>query len=166
MIIMGELCIHPDNRPWESLINFYDSKTEKEFRKFTAAIHKHNTCVFAQLNHHGFQSSGAITRKEVWGPSANSDISFGEVSKPMEAEDFQRVTDSFARSVEIARNAGFDGVEIDIGAESLLRQFLSPLTNQRQDEYGGSPENRMRFPVQVLEAVKASAGEDRDQAVC
>ncbi|MGD9160100.1 MAG: FAD-dependent oxidoreductase [Desulfobacteraceae bacterium] len=160
LIVLGELCIHPDNRPWESLINFYDSGVEKEFRKFTDSIHKHDTRVFAQLNHHGFQSSGAITRKEIWGPSANSDISFGEVSKPMEPEDFQVVIDSFARSAEIAKNAGFDGIEIDMGAESLLRQFLSPLTNQRQDEYGGSTENRMRFPIQVLEAVKAAAGQD------
>ena len=160
LIILGELCIHPDNRPWESMINFYDSKSVKDFKKFTDSIHKNDTRVFAQLNHHGFQSSGAITRKEVWGPSANSDISFGEVSKPMEPGDFQVVIDAFSNAAVIAKNSGFDGVEIDMGAESLLRQFLSPLTNQRQDEYGGSIENRMRFPIQILEAVKASVGED------
>ena len=160
LIILGELCIHPDNRPWESLINFHDSSVIKRFRKFTDSIHSFGTPVFAQLNHHGFQSSGAITRKEVWGPSANSDISFGEVSKPMEPEDFQVVIDSFSRSAELARDSGFDGIEIDMGAESLLRQFLSPLTNHRQDEYGGSIENRMRLPLQVLEAVRSSAGED------
>ncbi|MFC1839459.1 FAD-dependent oxidoreductase [Thermodesulfobacteriota bacterium] len=160
LIILGELCIHPDNKPWESLINFYDPKVEKRFRKFTEIIHSHNSIVFAQFNHHGFQSSGAITRKEVWGPSANSDISFGEVSKPMEPEDFQVVIDAFSRSAVIARDAGFDGIEIDVGAESLLRQFLSPLTNHRQDEYGGSIENRMRFPIQVLESIKVSVGDD------
>lgn len=160
LVILGELCIHPDNRPWESMVNFYDSKSIKEFKKFTDSIHKYDTRVFAQLNHHGFQSSGAITRKEVWGPSANSDISFGEVSKPMEPEDFQVVIGAFSNAAGIAKNAGFDGIEIDMGAESLLRQFLSPLTNQRQDEYGGSLENRMRFPIQVLEAVKASTGDD------
>lgn len=160
LIVLGELCIHPDNRPWESLVNFYDDSAIKPFRKLTDAVHSNGALVFAQLNHHGFQSSGAITRKEVWGPSANSDISFGEVSKPMEPEDFQVVTEAFARSAGIARKAGFDGIEIDMGAESLLRQFLSPLTNQRRDEYGGSPENRMRFPLQVLNAVMAAAGED------
>lgn len=160
LIVVGELCIHPDNRPWESMVNFYDPRVEKEFKKLTGSIHNYGTLIFAQLNHHGFQSSGAVTRKEVWGPSANSDISFGEVSKPMEPEDFEVVIDSFSRSATIAKNAGFDGIEIDMGAESLLRQFLSPLTNQRQDEYGGSIENRMRFPLEVLEAVKASVGED------
>lgn len=160
LIIVGELCIHPDNRPWESMINFYDSRAEKQFKKFTELIHNHDSLVFAQLNHHGFQSSGAITRKEVWGPSANSDINFGEVSKPMEQEDFQVVIDAFARSARIARTAGFDGIEIDMGAESLLRQFLSTLTNNRQDEYGGSIENRMRFPLKVLECIKDSVGHD------
>ncbi len=159
-IILGELCIHPDNRPWESLINFYDTTVIKQFKKLTDSIHSHGSIVFAQLNHHGFQSSGAITRKEVWGPSANSDISFGEVSKPMEPEDIRTVIDSFARSAEMARRAGFDGLEIDMGAESLLRQFLSPLTNHRGDEYGGSIENRMRFPLRVLEAARTSAGEN------
>jgi mycofactocin system FadH/OYE family oxidoreductase 2 len=160
LIIVGELCIHPNNRPWESLINFYDSSAEKEIKRLTESIHNHGALVFAQLNHHGFQSSGAITRKEVWGPSASSDISFGEVSKPMEPEDIRVVIDAFSRSARIARNAGFDGIEIDMGAESLLRQFLSPLTNQRQDEYGGGIENRLRFPLQLLGGVKESVGED------
>ncbi len=160
LIILGELCIHPDNRPWESLVNFYDPAVIRQFRKLTDSIHSHDSRIFAQLIHHGFQSSGAITRKEVWGPSANSDISFGEVSKPMEIEDIQEVIGSFANAAVIARDAGFDGVEIDMGAESLIRQFLSPLTNHREDEYGGSLENRMRFATEVLEKVKLKTGED------
>ncbi|NLA75503.1 MAG: FAD-dependent oxidoreductase, partial [Deltaproteobacteria bacterium] len=160
LIILGELCIHPDNRPWESLVNFYEPAAIRQLRKLTDSVHSHDSCIFAQLIHHGFQSSGAITRKEVWGPSANSDISFGEVSKPMEIEDIQEVIDAFAGAAVIARDAGFDGVEIDMGAESLIRQFLSPLTNHREDEYGGSLENRMRFATEVLSKVKSKAGED------
>ncbi len=160
LIILGELCIHPDNRPWESLVNFYDSSAVKAFKRLTDSVHAQGAFIFAQLNHHGFQSSGAVTRKEVWGPSAQSDISFGEVSKPMEPEDMQSVIDAFSGAAAIARNAGFDGIEIDMGAESLLRQFLSPLSNRREDEYGGSIENRMRFPLEVLEKVRESAGKD------
>jgi mycofactocin system FadH/OYE family oxidoreductase 2 len=154
LIILGELCIHPQNRPWESLVNLYDPSAIRQFKKLTDAVHSHNSRIFAQLIHHGFQSSGAITRREVWGPSANSDISFGEVSKPMETEDIHEVTEAFANAASIAHDAGFDGVEIDMGAESLLRQFLSPLTNHRADEYGGSISNRMRFSFDVLEKVK------------
>ncbi|MBN1905356.1 MAG: FAD-dependent oxidoreductase [Deltaproteobacteria bacterium] len=160
LIILGELCIHPDNRPWGSLVNFYDPSVIRQFRKLTNAIHSHGSLIFAQLIHHGFQSSGAITRKEVWGPSANSDISFGEVSKPMEIEDIHEVIEAFANAALIAGEAGFDGVEIDMGAESLIRQFLSPLTNHREDEYGGNLNNRMRFATEVLEKIKSKAGED------
>jgi mycofactocin system FadH/OYE family oxidoreductase 2 len=160
MIILGEICIHPDDVPWETMIEAYNPNAVKDFRKFTGEIHKYETPVIAQLCHHGFQSSGSITRKAVWGPSANADISFGETSKPMEPEDFEVIINAFADAGRIAREGGFDGLEIDMGSESLLRQFLSPLTNHRQDEYGGSPENRMRFPLQVLKAVRKAAGDD------
>jgi 2,4-dienoyl-CoA reductase-like NADH-dependent reductase (Old Yellow Enzyme family) len=78
----------------------------------------------------------------------------------MEHEDIYEVTDAFANAAVIAREAGFDGVEIDMGAESLIRQFLSPLTNHRMDEYGGTINNRMRFATEVLEKVKSNAGSD------
>ncbi len=160
MIILGEICIHPDDVPWESMIEIYNPDAVNDFRKLTGAIHKHGTVVLAQLCHHGFQSSGSITRKAIWGPSANADISFGETSKPMEPEDFDVVINAFANAGRLARDGGFNGLEIDMGSESILRQFLSPLTNHRQDEYGGSPENRMRLPLQVLKAVRKAAGDD------
>jgi mycofactocin system FadH/OYE family oxidoreductase 2 len=160
LIIVGELSIHPDDRPWESMIEAYHPEAVKDFHKLTKAVHEHGTAIFAQLNHHGFQSSGTITRKEIWGPSAVSDIVFGETAKPMEPEDFEILLDSFSEAARIARDGGFDGVEIDMGPESLLRQFLSPLSNHRQDEYGGSLENQMRLPLQVLQRVRNTVGED------
>ncbi|MBN2063105.1 MAG: FAD-dependent oxidoreductase [Deltaproteobacteria bacterium] len=160
LIIIGELSIHPGDRPWESMIEFYHPDTVKDFHRLTDAVHEHGTKIFANLNHHGFQSSGAITRKEIWGPSDVSDIVFGETAKPMESEDFDVIADSFSEAAYVAREAGFDGVEIDMGPESILRQFLSPLSNHREDEYGGSIENRMRFPLRTLERVREKAGKD------
>jgi mycofactocin system FadH/OYE family oxidoreductase 2 len=160
LIIVGELSIHPDDRPWDSMIEVYNSDAVKDFHKLTNAVHEHGTSIFAQLNHHGFQSSGLVTRKEIWGPSAISDIVFGETAKPMEPEDLETLIDSFAEAARIARNGGFDGLEIDMGPESLLRQFLSPLSNHRQDEYGGNLENQMRLPLQVLQRVRRAVGED------
>ncbi|MCJ7683319.1 MAG: FAD-dependent oxidoreductase, partial [Desulfobacteraceae bacterium] len=94
------------------------------------------------------------------GPSALSDIAFGETAKPMEAEDMRVVIKAFSRAAVLARDGGFDGIEIDMGPESLLRQFLSPLSNLRQDEYGGTLENRMRLPLEVIDGVRESVGED------
>ena len=160
LIILGELAIHKNDRPWEAMIEAYGPHAVGDFQKLTRSIHEFETKVFAQLKHYGFQGSGAITRHAVWGPSALSDIAFGETAKPMEPEDMNTVVDSFAHAAVLAREGGFDGLEIDMGPESLLRQFLSPLSNHRQDEYGGGLENRMRLPLRVLEAVRKKAGED------
>ncbi|OGP66139.1 MAG: hypothetical protein A2170_04220 [Deltaproteobacteria bacterium RBG_13_53_10] len=158
LIILGELSIHPNDRPWESVIEAYHPQVVKDYRLLAEAMHRHGTLVFAQLGHHGFQSSGAISREPVWGPSAMADIAFGETSKPMEPEDMEEALEAFAKAAIFAREGGLDGIEIDMGPESLLRQFLSPISNHRGDEYGGSIENRMRFPLQVLERVSEAVG--------
>jgi mycofactocin system FadH/OYE family oxidoreductase 2 len=159
LIILGELSVHPNDRPWESVIEAYHPQIVRDYRVLAEAMHRYGTPVFAQLCHHGFQSSGAISREAVWGPSAMADIAFGETAKPMEPEDIEEALEAFAKAAIFARDGGLDGVEIDMGPESLLRQFLSPISNHRQDEYGGSLENRMRFPVQVLERVSKTVGQ-------
>ena len=160
LIIIGELCIDPDDRPWEAMIEAYDTRVIKGFQTLTGAIREYETKVFANLNHQGFQSSGAITRKACLAPSAQSDIAFGETGKSMEAHEIQSVIMAFIQSATLAVEGGFDGIEIDMGPYSLLRQFLSPLSNHRQDEYGQSLENRMRFPLAVVHAVREQVGPD------
>jgi mycofactocin system FadH/OYE family oxidoreductase 2 len=165
-IIVGELAVHPDDRPWESLIDVQHSEAVADFEKLTNAIHQFDTRVIAQLNHHGFQSSGYVTRKAILGPSAVADVVFGETCKPMETEDMDDIAQAFGRAAERVRQGGFDGLEIDMGPESLLRQFLSPISNHRGDEYGGSLENRLRFPLKIVESVRAAAGTDFTVGVC
>ncbi len=160
LIIVGELAIHPDDRPWESLIDIQGKSAKSDLRKLTDAVHDFDTCIFAQLNHHGFQSSGHITRKSIWGPSATSDIVFGETCKPMESEDIAELLTAFNQAALQVKESGFDGLEIDMGPESLLRQFLSPISNHRDDEYGGSMENRMRLPLQVVDGIRKAVGKD------
>jgi len=160
LIIVGELAIHQNDRPWESLIDLQAPGVTKDLQRLTDAVHEFDTRVFAQLNHHGFQSSGHITRKPVWGPSAVSDIVFGETCKPMEPEDMIELLDAFGRAAQRVKESGFDGLEIDMGPESLLRQFLSPISNHRNDEYGGSLDNRIRLPLQVVDGIRKAVGKD------
>ena len=160
LIILGELSIHRGDYPWEGMVETYHPHAGDDFKRLTDAIHASDTPVFAQLNHHGFQSNGARTRRETWGPSAVADVVFGEVCKPMEPEDIAEVVDAFSEAARRVKAGGFDGIEIDLGPESLLRQFLSPMSNHRQDEFGGSLENRMRFAVEVIHAVRAAVGND------
>jgi mycofactocin system FadH/OYE family oxidoreductase 2 len=88
------------------------------------------------------------------------DVLFREVPKEMEIEDIHEVIDYFCRSAVHVREGGFDGIELQYGHSSLARQFMSPLTNMRQDEYGGSFENRLRFPLELLAAVRRQIGDD------
>ena len=160
LIILGELSIHPNDRPWASMVETYHPDAIQRFKELTSALHGYDTQVFAQLNHYGFQNHGAISRRETWGPSAVSDIVFGEVCKPMESEDIAELIDAFSKAALIVRESGFDGIEIDMGPESILRQFLSCVSNHRQDEYGGSLENRMRLPLEVISSIVKAVGND------
>jgi mycofactocin system FadH/OYE family oxidoreductase 2 len=85
---------------------------------------------------------------------------FREMAKEMEIEEIQECIDYFARSALYAREGGFDGIELQLGHSSLIRQFLSPLTNLRTDEYGGSFESRLRFAFEMIGAVRKAVGDD------
>ena len=166
LIILGELAVHPADRPWEGLIEAHRPEVVADFQKLTDAVHQFDTRIMAQLNHCGFQSSGYVTRKAILGPSAVADIVFGETCKPMEPEDFSELTDAYGQAALRVKQGGFDGLEIDMGPESLLRQFLSPISNHRGDEYGGSLENRMAFPLKIVTTVREAVGRDFTIGVC
>ncbi|MGD0918515.1 MAG: mycofactocin system FadH/OYE family oxidoreductase 2 [Thermodesulfobacteriota bacterium] len=160
LIILGELSIHPTDRPYEQMIEAYDRKVVQGYQELTSAVHKHPTKIFAQLSHSGFQCDGCISRQPVLGPSPISDVEFGEVAKVMEPEDINEIVENFAKAAAYVKQGGFDGIEISLGHRSLLRQFLSPLSNYRQDEYGGSLENRMRFIMEIIDSIRRAVGKD------
>ena len=167
LIIVGELAIHPDDRPWETLIEVHRPEVVADFQKLTDAVHQFDTRIMAQLNHHGFQSSGSVTRKAVFGAVR---CCRHRIRRNLQAHGTRR-HDRDCRGIRSGcrcrvKQGGFDGLEIDMGPESLLRQFLSPISNHRGDEYGGSLENRMRFPLKILENVRAAVGSDFTIGVC
>lgn len=160
LIITEELSVHHSDHPYEELVFAFDPKVVAGYRKLTETIHEYETRIFAQLNHNGTQGDGSFTRMPVWGPSPTFDPLFREWTKGIEVEEIQECVDSFGTCAEYAREGGFDGVEIQVGHSSLVRQFLSPLTNRRDDEYGGDADRRFRFCREVLERVRDAVGED------
>jgi anthraniloyl-CoA monooxygenase len=82
-------------------------------------------------------------------------FSYSQVPRPMERQDMDRVRDDFVRAAEMSNEAGFDMLELHLAHGYLLASFISPLTNLRTDEYGGSLECRMRYPLEVFDAVRA-----------
>ena len=160
LITTEELTVHPSDLAYEKLVDAFDPKVISGFKRLTRAIHEYDTKIFAQLNHNGMQADGKISRLPVWGPSAGKDPIFREISKEMEIEDIKECIKFFARSAGHVVEGGLDGIELQIGHSSLIRQFLSPATNFREDEYGGSFENRLRFCLEVINAVRQAVGAD------
>jgi mycofactocin system FadH/OYE family oxidoreductase 2 len=160
LITTEEMGVHPTDHPYDKLVDAYEPETIPGFLKLTRAIHEYDGKIFAQLNHNGMQGDSKISRLPVWGPSAGKDPIFRETCKEMEIEDIKECIEYFAKSALNAVEGGFDGIEIQLGHSSLVRQFLSPLTNHREDEYGGNFENRMRFALEVNTAVRKVVGKD------
>jgi mycofactocin system FadH/OYE family oxidoreductase 2 len=160
LIITEEMSVHPTDMAYEKLIDVYHPEVIPGFKKITDYVHQYDARIFAQLNHNGQQCDGLISRLPVWAPSPMPDVLFRETPKEMEPEDIEEVARYFAKSAIHAREGGFDGIELQFGHSSLSRQFLSPLTNFRTDEYGGSLENRMRAPLKFIGAVRKAVGND------
>jgi mycofactocin system FadH/OYE family oxidoreductase 2 len=160
LIITEEQTVHPTDRAYEHLVEAYDPAVVPVYQKITRTIHEFDTKIFAQINHNGAQGDGSLSRLPIWGPSPIADTLFREVPKVMEIEDIKELVTYFARAAIHVRQGGFDGIEIQLGHSSIIRQFLSYLSNQRQDDYGGSLENRMRLALEVIDAVRNAVGKD------
>ena len=160
LIITEEQSVHPTDRAYEKSIEAFKPEVIPRFKEITRAVHEYETRIFAQINHNGQQCDGSLSRLPVWAPSPVPDVLFRETPKEMEVEDIQEVIQYYCRSALHVREGGFDGIELQFSHSSLARQFMSPLTNLRQDEYGGSLDNRIRFPSQIIEAVRAAVGSD------
>jgi len=132
----------------------------KDLRLLTGAVHKEGAAASIQLGHCGDMSKKSITGCMPLSPSGGLNIYSPAWSKKMTKEDILQIVQSFADAVVMARESGFDAVEIHAGHGYLISQFLSPYTNRRKDEFGGSPENRSRFMQMVMRSVMKAAGND------
>ena len=158
MIVLEGASVHPSDFPYERAIFAFDDKVTVGYRRIAEALHAHSCLVLAQLTHCGGQADSTLSQTEVWAPSPVPEVNSGEIPKTMEKEDIEDVIEGFASAALRMQAAGLNGVEINAGQFSLLRQFLSPLTNFRTDEYGGSMENRARVCLDVLHKVREEAG--------
>jgi 2,4-dienoyl-CoA reductase-like NADH-dependent reductase (Old Yellow Enzyme family)/thioredoxin reductase len=159
-IIGGSTNIAPDSPSVFGQLYAGDDSIIPWFRKLTDGVRSHGAAVMCQITHMG--------RRTAWddghwlpvvGPSNTRERAHRSLPKTMEHEDINRIITQFADAAKRCQQGGFDGIEI-LSHSHLLGQFLTPLINHRDDDYGGTLDNRLRLTMQVLEAVRTAVGHD------
>lgn len=158
MVVLEEAQVHPSSHPYQRALRGYDPGIVAGWRLAGERVHEAGALAVAQLSHAGMQGTGHILKRVLWAPSAVANPATLEMPKVMEPEDVAAVIEGFATAAALAAEAGLDGVEVNAGQHSLIRQFLSGLTNQREDGFGGDPERRLRLAREVLAAVRRAIG--------
>ncbi|MBI3950377.1 MAG: FAD-dependent oxidoreductase [Acidobacteria bacterium] len=159
LIILESMVTNSDGG-YMRLINAFDQRAIPGFRRIAERVHEHGAKVLGQLLHLGNQAVSSVTLLPMVAPSAVADPTLGEVPKEMDEDDLRRVVDGHVQSARNLKEAGFDGVELKAGHDGILRQFLSPYSNKRTDHYGGSAENRVRYILEALAAIRSEVGEN------
>ena len=154
MVVVEHTGVDPSGLGSPFMLRIDDDRYVPGLSKLAEAIQDEGALAFLQLNHTGRY---AYTPERL----APSSVKTGDVTpSEMTEADIDLIVRAFASGAERAKRAGFDGLEIHGGTGYLIVQFLSARTNLRADQYGGSLENRMRFPLQVVDAVRDAIGED------
>jgi mycofactocin system FadH/OYE family oxidoreductase 2 len=161
LIVMAFPQIHPSSQNVLNEVKAYDDRIVPGLRAIADEVHGYGGLIFMQLGHVGRQSSSLFSEQALWAPSAIPCPLNREMPKAMEIEDIDTIVQAHADAARRAQDGGMDGVEIHSGYGGyLLSSFLSPFSNRRTDDYGGSLENRLRLPLRVLHAVRAAVGPD------
>ena len=165
-VIVGETDVNfvdavriPGFRPFDFAKPEEDPETFDAVGEYARRIKRHGAVALAELVHCGKEKVPFGPGQEAIGPIETTNLA-GVRVRPMNEDDMARIARDFAVSATYMQKAGFDGVLIHGGHGFLFTQFLSPLMNTRTDSYGGSLENRARFPLQILKAVREAVGPD------
>lgn len=157
MILEASYVAH-DGKGFANQLGLHTDEHVEGLRGVVEDAHRHGALIGPQLYHAGRQTNSRVTGLPLIAPSAVPCPLMQEVPEAMTREDIARVVEQFAQAARRARLAGCDFVEIHGAHGYLLMQFLSPYSNQRNDEYGGGIENRLRFPLEVVRAVRHAVG--------
>ena len=152
--------VHPTTLKFPDYLRFYDPEVMPSVARLVEELAEHDTRTFVQLAHSGSRMGTMDSRLPLWAPSDVRSANAVEIPHAMTHGDIRELLDGYRRSAGLVVDAGADGVEVHAAHEYLLGEFLSPHNNRREDEYGGSLENRARLLLEVIEAVRATVGDD------
>lgn len=153
-IITGHMYVHPRGRYAQGQTGVHEDGVLDGLRALTERVHRHGAAIFGQLAHAGSQSRVPDNLPLAPSPVPNP-LTGAEVDGASDSE-IEQAIEAFAAAARRVAAAGFDGVHIHGANGYLITEFTSPVTNRRMDTWGGSPENRDRFPTAVVEAVRSA----------
>jgi 2,4-dienoyl-CoA reductase-like NADH-dependent reductase (Old Yellow Enzyme family) len=142
------------------MIGAHTDDFSRELKMLADAVHAEGGRICMQLVHTGGQTTRKIIGRQPLAPSAIKVDQFFEAPAEMTKQDITDVVTAFGASAMRAKTSGFDAVQLHSAHGYLINQFLSPLTNRRTDEYGGSVENRFRFLMEVYRSIRAAVGKE------
>jgi len=163
LIILENTIVHPSGKAFTIPALYADSFIPR-LRDLANAVHAEGAKIFVQLAHQGRQMSSAITGSPLLAPSPIPSPMYREMPKEMTKEDIEEIVEAFGAAAKRAKEAGCDGVELHGAHGYLIHTFMSPRSNKRTDEYGGSLSGRLRFALDIIDRVRAKCG--RDFPIC
>ncbi|NLL52009.1 MAG: NADH:flavin oxidoreductase [Peptococcaceae bacterium] len=164
LIIVEHTYVLPEGKAHPRQLGIYDDALLPGLKSLVDRVHELGVPLGLQITHAGAralnnpQAPSAVICPHLARFGLSPELSAQEIPAELSLEDMKNICTAFARAAARAKEAGFDMVEIHGAHGYLLNQFYSPLTNQRTDEYGGSLENRLRFPLEVIASVKKAVG--------
>jgi len=152
--------VHLSGKGFRNEVGLYSDRLISGLRGLVDAIHAHGAKASIQLYHAGRQTKSSVTGRLIVAPSPIPDPTEPDTPRELTIDEIAELVRAFGEGARRAKAAGFDSVEVHGAHGYLIDQFLSPFSNKRTDEYGGTLENRMRFPLEVVRAVRQAAGPD------
>lgn len=160
LIIVEATYVVKEGQGFPNEAGIHQDENIPKWKEYTDRIHKHGAKCAVQLYHGGRQTSSAVTGAPLEAPSAiPCPIMQGDPAE-LSVSRIKELVQAFGAAASRAKEAGFDAVEIHGAHGYLINQFLSPYSNKRTDEYGGCTENRERFAMEIIDAVKEAVGDD------
>ena len=157
-VVTEGMAVHASSVRGDKLVAAFRPEAVPGLRRLGEAVHAGGALCIAQLLHGGRQHHSSRGLPLLWAPSPVACDYSGGVAHEITREEIGDLIQGFVSAASHVMQAGFDGVEVHGAQGYLLQQFMSPLSNRREDEFGGGFENRMRFPMLVLAAVRTAVG--------
>ncbi|WP_130806396.1 NADH:flavin oxidoreductase [Senegalia massiliensis] len=160
LIIIEHSYISQQGKASDNQLSISDDMVIDGLRNLSNVIHENGSKAVMQINHAGSASKKSVTGMNIVGPSAIAHPRSELVPNELTKDEIKEIIKDFKDAAVRVKKAGFDGVEIHSAHGYLLSQFLSPITNKRQDEYGGDLKSRIKIHLEIIDEVKKSVGED------